>query len=276
MEAGDYIAAGSAIVAATAACIGWQQGRTARRAALAAEAQAHAALAQVELVREQLTQARAARDEADRPVFAVTETDVHYGNGTPEILLVLTQTGGSPLAEARLTVHLNDEPALVVGAGDDGVLTWRHTAPGATKTLRTRPAARHRGTLEIRVDLTCREADGERQWTCRALGYVHGDWRRNAEARGLAARGEARRRPGRVPDQPSEYVPEYPPEQPGPEDEGLPHYPWIPHIDSPFIVHPDETGLLAVTPLPVRTRPAEDPDPTATDSRGSHHLSGIW
>lgn len=278
MEAGDYIAAGSAIVAATAACIGWQQGRTARRAALAAEAQAHAALAQVQLVQEQLAHGRAARDEADRPVFAVVETDVRRSGGTPDILVVVRQTGGSPVAEARVTVHLNDEPAVVVGAGDDGVLIWRHTAPGAAKTLRTRPAAPHRGPLEIRIDLTCREVGGERQWTCRVFGYVHGDWHRDGEAQALAVRGEAGRRPGHVPDQPSEYVPEYPPEQPGPEDEGLPHYPWSPRIDFPVIVRPGERGLLAVTPLPVRAGAPEDPGPTpAVDGgHGLHRLHDIW
>ncbi|MET7362690.1 hypothetical protein ABZS76_30270 [Streptomyces sp. NPDC005562] len=269
MEAGDYIAAGSAIVAAAAACTAWWQGRTAHRAALAAETQARAALAQVDLLRQQLDHERALRDEADRPVFAVVETDVRRSGGTPDILVVVRQTGGSPVAEARVTVHLNDEPAMVVDAGDDGVLIWRHTAPGATKTLRIRTADRHLGELEIRIDLTCREAYGERQWSCRALGYVREDWRRDT----LALGGEegVGRRAGHVPNghQSAQHVPL--PAPPRPEDEGLPHYPWIPRIHSPFIVRPDDAGLLAVTPLPLRTRPPEDPDPT-----GPHHLSGIW
>ncbi|MEU5778681.1 hypothetical protein ABZ819_36010 [Streptomyces venezuelae] len=229
MEAGDYIAAGGALVAAAAACVASWQVVVARQASRAADLQARAALAQAELLREQFAHERVLRDQADSPAFAVRETDVHHGNGAPDIIAVVKQTGGSPVAEARVTVHLNDEPAALVDSAEDGVLTWRHTAPGATRTLKIRTTDRHRGELEIRVDLECSEADedGGRTWSCRVIGYAREGWRRSDWTAGYAY-----------------YRSE-------PRQLGLSALPLDPEVPRPTVVHPEDRGLLAVTPVAV-------------------------
>ncbi|MET8690157.1 hypothetical protein ABZV77_38715 [Streptomyces sp. NPDC004732] len=229
METGDYIAAGSALVAASAACIASWQVVVARQASRAADLQARAALAQVELLREQFTHERVMRDQADSPVFAVRETDVQHGNGSPDIIAVIKQTGGSPVAEARVSVHLNGEPADIVDAADDGVLTWRHTAPGATRTLKIRTADRHRGELEIRVDLQCREGDDDgREWSCRVIGYAREGWRRNDWTAGYTHYGSEPR------------LLELAVARPGPDEYRI-----------SAVAHPEDRGLLSVTPVAV-------------------------
>ncbi|WP_306333477.1 hypothetical protein [Streptomyces sp. KL118A] len=235
MEPGDYIAAGSALVAAAAAGIASWQVLVAKQASRASDLQARAALGQVELLREQFAQERALLDQADCPVFAVRETAVDRGNGGPDIVAVVLQTGGSPVAEARVTAHLNDEPAEIIDADDDGVLSWRHTAPGATRTLKIRTSDRHRGELEIRVDLHCRESDDGRTWACRVIGYAREDWRRETWHAGHMY---YRNRPG---DQSGSQYHALVAAQGTVADEDR----------GPGGTHPEDRGLLSVTPVAV-------------------------
>ncbi|MEU7582760.1 hypothetical protein AB0B50_34855 [Streptomyces sp. NPDC041068] len=167
MEAGDYITAANSAVAGGAVAVAWWQARVAKQATNA----------QLEAQRAQRDQARDERDKADCPRFIVQETDVRGGEGAAlEVIAVIKQTAGSDLDEARVTVHLNHEPARVIGGAEDGTLLWPHTGINAMRHLKLLAPDGHRGLLEIRADLVCREAGGERTWTCRVFGYPQAEW----------------------------------------------------------------------------------------------------
>ncbi|MFF3646164.1 hypothetical protein [Streptomyces sp. NPDC002564] len=265
MEAGDCITAGTSVVAAAAACTAWWQTLIARRSARAADGRARAALAHVALVQDQLAHERELRGRADCPLFVVLETDVHRCGGSRELVLVVRQTEGADLAEARITVHVDGAPVHVTGAGADGVVTWRHTAPGADRTLRIGTADRHRGRLELRVDLDCREEDGERRWACRAIGYVRGDGRRDEPHPPSGDDGHPRT-PAGPPDRPPPAGRTRVPPRPRAftfTDDDLPRYPWPPDIPLPPLVHPEDAGLLALVPVAVRGTPGDPAPPPA-------------
>ncbi|MEI5103243.1 hypothetical protein RB200_37805 [Streptomyces sp. PmtG] len=163
MDAGDYISAGGACVAAVSACVAWWQVRVGQRAAGS----------QVAVVQRQLEHERGLKDQAERPLFEMTgvETDVDHGRA-PRITAEIQQCGGAPLSEVYFAAHLDDEPAAVITSTGDGPPCWLHTGPGTTKTVTVQAAERHYGKVEVRLDLNCREAHGGRTWKCRVVGYT--------------------------------------------------------------------------------------------------------
>uniref|UniRef100_UPI0034DF2044 hypothetical protein n=1 Tax=Streptomyces flavofungini TaxID=68200 RepID=UPI0034DF2044 len=168
MEAGDYITAANSAVAGGAVAVAWWQVRVSKQSTDAQAAQ----------LREQSARARDERDRADCPQFTLVRADVHGSGGTGgavEVVAVIRQTAGSDLDEARVTVHLDHRRTPVIGGADDGTLSWPHTGPTATKHLRLLAPDGHRGVLEIRADLACREAGGTRTWACRIFGYPRAD-----------------------------------------------------------------------------------------------------
>ncbi|MFJ2773289.1 hypothetical protein [Streptomyces sp. NPDC087300] len=166
MEVGDYI---TTAIAVGALAITWWQARTAQRATDA----------QLRAQREQRDQEKADRDRTDCPQFIVQETDVRGGEGDVlEVIAVIKQTAGSDLDEARVTVHLNEKPAHVIGGADDGTLLWLHTGTNALRHLKLFAPDGPGRHLEIRVDLVCRERGGGRSWTCRVFGYPQAEWER--------------------------------------------------------------------------------------------------
>ncbi|MEV5982295.1 hypothetical protein [Streptomyces sp. NPDC052114] len=278
MEAGDYITAANSAVAGGAVAIAWWQARVAKQATDA----------QLAAQREQRDLARDERDKADCPRFIVQETDVRESEGDAlEVIAVIKQTAGADLDEAKVTVHLNHEPAHVIGGSEDGTLLWLHTGPTAMRHLRLLAPAGLSGLLEIRADLVCREAGGIRTWTCRVFGYPQTEWEqivRNTASPALPPPPPLTGPPGPAsPDGLSTDAPDAGDSGDAEEPRGAPHplaaadrrsqglrfmlhwhttlprpgggahRPPVPQVLYPTLVHPEDAGLLAVTPVLTRT-----------------------
>ncbi|WP_447037752.1 hypothetical protein [Streptomyces sp. DSM 118878] len=262
MEAGDYITAANSAVAGGAVAVAWWQVRVSRLSAMA----------QMEQLREQTARARDERDRADCPRFILVESDAHGGgDAAAEVVAVIQQTAGSDLDEAKVTVHLNHRPAPIIGGADDGTLLWPHTGPTAMRRLRLPAPDGHRGILEIRADLVCREAGGGRTWACRVFGYPSIEWEQILDEaapeppppppvpppRPVPAAAPAPASPAAAPRRPAVAT------TPGRREEP-PMMHWraalplvadragrlpAPEVLLPTLVHPEDVGLLAVTPV---------------------------
>ncbi|MCF3120585.1 hypothetical protein IPZ68_12865 [Streptomyces arenae] len=279
MEAGDYITAANSAVAGGAVAVAWWQARVAKQAT---DAQLAAQRAQQDLARDE-------RDKADCPRFIVHETDVREGEGdAPEVIAVIKQTAGADLDEARVTVHLNEEPAHVIGGREDGTFLWLHTGPTAMRHLRLMAPVGHSGLLEIRADLVCREAGGTRTWTCRVFGYPQGEWEQivrntaspplppppplstsapaSRDAAGTAAPDDTGELPGTTrhlaaPDRRSQglqFMMHWQTALRRSADDA--HRLPVPRVVYPTLVHPEDAGLLAVTPVLTSSAGRSDPE----------------
>lgn len=163
MNPGVFISVAAACVSASGACVAWWQVRAAQRAAPRRAA----------ATEDQSGHERAPRDGAERPRFDMLDARPDHGHGRePRIVAEIRQTTGPPLAEAHFAAYLDDEPAAIVTSDSAGTPRWQHTGPGTVRTVTVRAAARHHGSVEVRLDLDCREAHGDRRWLCRVVGYT--------------------------------------------------------------------------------------------------------
>ncbi|AZM53524.1 hypothetical protein DMA15_13855 [Streptomyces sp. WAC 01529] len=256
-----------------AVAVAWWQVRVAK----------HSTDAQTAQLRQQMAHVLEERDKADCPQFIMQETEARPGDGHGlEVIALIKQTSGALLREARVTVHLNHEPAHVVGAGEDGTLLWPHTGPTAEKRLTLRAPTGHRGPLEIRADLTCHEASGDRTWECRVFGYPHAEWEQILESMGSPPSPPSASRPSPPPSPPLPPLPlgATPSTRRAldevtrrravfsPLDGIEAALPTLPGFSYPTLLHPEDIGLLAATPVLTRTVPGHED--------GDHLHDDIW
>ena len=160
MDAGDFIAAASALVAAAAATVGWWQAHSARRAVETSEAQ-------VNVMRDQLALERSLRDDSLKPRFEITHAATMQFPGNPGRLSVeIAQTSGVPLDDVQVELYAGSRQI----APDEATDTV-YSAPGSKITVRAHLDAGIAQTPAIRIELSGTEARGIRQWSERLVAH---------------------------------------------------------------------------------------------------------
>ena len=106
MNAGDWIARASAIVAAAGAFVAWRQAGLAKRSAEAADRQATAAEEQVAIMQKQWENETTDRHEAAAPRFTVRSAVLEDDrNGQHVALLTIEQAVGAAVSEVEVAAR---------------------------------------------------------------------------------------------------------------------------------------------------------------------------
>jgi hypothetical protein len=169
VNAGDWIALGSAAVAIVGAGIAYTQARSARAAADAASRQAAAAEEQVAISRRQFEVDLAARNEAEGPTFAIEEA-VDCMRHQRFITATLVLLSGPPLSVVKIRLAGPDARALVpsIMSREDewaGEMTWEDVSPVARRPVVAEMEWNAGSPLHLTLDLECVEEGGNhRTW----------------------------------------------------------------------------------------------------------------
>lgn len=164
MDAGDFISAASALVAAAAATVGWWQAHSARRAVGTAEAQ-------VNVMREQLALERSLRDDSLQPRFEIAHATTMLsrggeGRGAGRLTVEIAQTAGVPLDDVKVELYAGNR-LIAPDEANDIV----YSAPGCRITVRAHLNAEIAQTPVIRIELSGTEARSTRQWSKRLVAH---------------------------------------------------------------------------------------------------------
>ena len=173
MSGGDWAAVASAAVAFVAAVIAITQAKSAKEAAEAAKRQATAAEDQVRLTGQQIQNSQKAQDEADGPMFKVSDAALSY-SGERYATATLEHAGGSPCSEILARASGDDVRYLTNEVGSyEGLnhLKWANAAPGSKRQVIVMVEHELVGPVTVILDLECRERDGIRTWK-RAVSFT--------------------------------------------------------------------------------------------------------
>ena len=173
MSGGDWAAVASAVVAFVAAAIAIVQAKSAKVAAVAAKRQATAAEDQVRLTALQIQNSQKTQDEAEGPIFKVSDEAMSF-NGEKYATATLEHAGGSPCSEILVVASGDDVRFLVTEVeGREGVdhLEWANAAPGSKRPVIVMVEHELVGPVTVTLDLQCRERQGSRSWN-RAVSFT--------------------------------------------------------------------------------------------------------
>ena len=173
MSGGDWAAVASAAVAFVAAVIAITQAKSAKEAAEAAKRQATAAEDQVRLTGQQIQNSQKAQDEADGPMFKVSDAALSY-SGERYATATLEHAGGSPCSEILVVVSGADVRYIateVAGYERLGHLEWANAAPGSKRQIIVMVEHELVRPVSVTLDLLCSERHGSRTWK-RAVSFT--------------------------------------------------------------------------------------------------------
>ena len=177
MNAGDWIALASAVIAAAGAAYARWQAVQAKRSAGAAERQASAAEVQVAIMRQQLANETADRHQAAGPHFAVKSAVIKDNSeNQPMAHITIEQVSGAAAAEVRITARRNNNVhGLVEHVADYAPreIIWRDTAPGTTHTLTAYLEYNFLNPVNVVLDFTSVQAGTGRTWRCTLTAVPH-------------------------------------------------------------------------------------------------------
>jgi hypothetical protein len=174
VNAGDWIAGASAVVAAVGAFVAWRQAGLAKRAAQTADRQAAAAEEQVAIMQKQRENETTDRHEAAAPRLTVKspvlEDDRH---GQPVALLTVEQAGGVAVSEVEVAarqeggVHgLLVNPHAFEPDYATGPVLWKGSAEGMEHPLTVSLEYNFVEPVNVALDFVSRQAETGREWKC--------------------------------------------------------------------------------------------------------------
>jgi hypothetical protein len=174
VNAGDWIAVASAVVAGAGALIAWRQARLAKRSADAADRQASAAEEQARIMQKQLENETTDRHEAAAPRFAVKSAvldDDRYGQHVAR--LMIEQAGGVAVSEVEVAARKEgDVCGLLVNSQAfepdyaTGPVVWNGSAQGTEHPLTVSMEYNFAEPVNVILDFVSRQAETGREWKC--------------------------------------------------------------------------------------------------------------
>jgi len=173
VSGGDWAAVASAVVALVAAAIAIAQAKSAKEAADAAKRQATAAEDQVRLTGQQIQNSLKTQDEADGPMFKVSDATLRF-SGERYATATLEHMGGAPCSKILAVASGDDVRYLATEVGGYEKLDhleWANAAPGSKRQVIVMVEHELVGPVTVTLDLLCTARYGSRSWN-RAVSFT--------------------------------------------------------------------------------------------------------